>query len=157
MELLIEVIHGVRNIRAEMNVPHNRKSGLLIVTESETISSTFNDAAQSLEHLAGIDQVEIHTDNSKIPENAIALPFSAGTAYIPMEDLIDPEEEQKRLETELEKYQAEIKRAESKLANKNFTDKAPEQVVAKERQKLEDYRNMYQQTENSLKTLRTDK
>ncbi|MGI6579861.1 MAG: valine--tRNA ligase [Saccharofermentanales bacterium] len=153
MELLIEVIHGVRNIRAEMNVPHNRKSGLLLVTESASVRSTFNDAAQSLANLAGIDQITIQADNSNIPETSITLPFSAGTAYLPLEDLIDLEEEKKRLEGELEKYLAEIKRAENKLANKNFTDKAPEQVVAKERQKLEEYRNMYQQTEIRLKTL----
>ncbi|HHT24629.1 MAG TPA: valine--tRNA ligase [Clostridiaceae bacterium] len=156
MELLIEVIHGVRNIRAEMSVPHNRKSGLMVVSESAVVRSTFENAAQSLENLAGINQVTIHTDNSDIPETAITLPFSAGTAYLPLEDLIDPEEEKKRLANELAKYQAEIKRAENKLSNKNFTDKAPEQVVAKERQKLEDYRNMYQQTEIRLKSFQTD-
>ncbi|NLJ69919.1 MAG: valine--tRNA ligase [Clostridiaceae bacterium] len=153
MEILIEVIHGVRNIRAEMNVPHNRKSGLLIVSESAAVRSIFDNAAQSLENLAGIDEVTIQTDNSHVPETAITLPFSAGTAYLPLEDLIDLAEEKKRLESELEKYEAEINRAEKKLANKNFTDKAPEQVVAKERQKLEDYRNIYQQTEIRLKTL----
>ena len=156
MELLIEVIHGVRNVRAEMNVPHNRRSGLLIVSESVAVHSTFANAAQSLENLAGIDQVKIQTDNSNFPENAITLPFSAGTAYLPLEDLIDPEEEKKRLASELAKYQAEIKRAENKLSNKNFTDKAPQQVVAKEQQKLEDYRNMYQQTEIRLKSFQTD-
>ena len=156
MELLIEVIHGVRNVRAEMNVPHNRKSGLLLVAESATVGSTFENAAKSLENLASIDQVTIQTDNSDIPETAITLPFSAGTAYLPLEDLIDLSEEKKRLESELEKYQAEIKRAENKLANKNFTDKAPEQVVAKEQQKLEDYRNMYQQTEIRLNNLFSD-
>lgn len=156
MELLIEVTHGVRNIRAEMNVKHNRKSSLILVSEFEDVRAAFADSAQSLDNLANVSQVIIQTDSSEIPETAIALPFSRGTAYLPLEDLIDLEEEKKRLEKELEKYAGEIKRAEKKLSNQNFTAKAPEQVVEKERQKLNDYQKMYEQTNKRLSELNID-
>ena len=156
MELLIEVTHGVRNIRAKMNVQHNRKSSLILVSEFEDVRASFADSAQSLDNLANVSQVIIQTDSSEIPETAIALPFSRGTAYLPLEDLIDLEEEKKRLEKELEKYAGEIKRAEKKLSNQNFTAKAPEQIVEKERQKLNDYQKMYEQTNKRLSELNID-
>ena len=79
--------------------------------------------------------------------------LSGAKIYLPLSDLVDIEEEKKRLEKEREKIQGEIKRAEGKLANKGFVDKAPAQVVEDERQKLAAYKEQIASLEESLAKL----
>ncbi len=147
MNMLIEIIRGIRNIRSEMNVPNKRKSGLIVVSENEQVRAVFANAADSLADLAMISEVKTEKNNQNVPETAIAVAFKYGTAYLPLEDLIDIEEEKKRLEDEIKHYQAEIKRCQQKLNNQGFVAKAPKAVVDKEREKLEEYRKILEQTE----------
>lgn len=153
MDLLIEIVRSIRNIRSEMNVANKRKSGLIVVTESDELASAFRASESSLSYLAMLSDLKVQKDNQGIADTAIALPFSQGTAYLPLTDLIDMEEEKKRLLGEIENCQNEIKRAESKLANESFVSKAPEAVVAKEREKLENYRKTLSQASQRLQDL----
>lgn len=153
MDMLIDIVRGIRNIRSEMNVPNNKKSSLIVVSERADIRDIFVNSASSLENLAKISEVETKENSNGVPETAIAVPFKYGTAYLPLEDLIDLEEEKKRLADEIKHYQAEINRCEQKLSNEGFVAKAPKAVVDKEKEKLEEYKKILEQTEIRYKEL----
>ncbi|HZJ68490.1 MAG TPA: class I tRNA ligase family protein, partial [Candidatus Eisenbacteria bacterium] len=150
MELLIEIVHNIRNIRAEMNIPNKKKAGLLIVSESEKVRQAFIDSKDSLNNLARVSDVKVQANNEGVPETAIAVPFSQGVAYMPLEDLIDLQAERNRLLGEIEKHKTEIARAEKKLANKSFVEKAPQEIVKKEEDKLKEYQEILLKTKERL-------
>lgn len=83
----------------------------------------------------------------------LSIILSGAKIYLPLSDLVDIEEEKKRLEKEREKMAGEIKRAEGKLANKGFVDKAPAQVVEEERNKLAAYKDQIKSIEENLQKL----
>ena len=153
MNLLIEMIHSIRNIRSQMNVPNKKKSRLIIVVDTEEIGQIFMESEAGLANLAMISHLEIKNENKDIPETAIAIPFSSGTAYLPSEDLIDLEAEKKRLAKEIANYDNEILRAEKKLTNANFVKKAPSEVVEKEKEKLAEYQKTREQARLRLQEL----
>jgi valyl-tRNA synthetase len=70
-------------------------------------------------------------------DHTVAIPFAGGTVEIRAGSLVDPEAEARKREAERERLQSEIDRAEGKLGNPGFVAKAPEQLVAAEREKLE--------------------
>ena len=78
---------------------------------------------------------------------------AAGKVYLPLGELIDLDKELARLQKELSNLENEVKRAEGKLKNERFTAKAPERVVAEEREKLEKYRGMLQATRERLASM----
>ena len=153
MNLLIEMIHSIRNIRSQMNVPNKKKSRLIIVVDTEEIGQIFMESEAGLANLAMISHLEIKNENKDIPETAIAIPFSSGTAYLPSEDLIDLEAEKERLAKEIANYDNEIIRAEKKLTNANFVKKAPSEVVEKEKEKLAEYQKTREQARLRLQEL----
>ena len=71
-----------------------------------------------------------------------------------LDELMDYEKERERLKSEIKKIESEIKRAEGKLSNKGFTDKAPEAVVNKEREKLASYKDLLEKTKASLEEIK---
>ena len=96
---------------------------------------------QVLISLAKLDSVRVLTPNEEVPACATTL-VAKSELLIPMAGLIDKDAELARLDSEIKKTQGEIKRLEGKLGNEGFVAKAPETVVAKEREKLEGYKEM---------------
>jgi len=76
------------------------------------------------------------------PEGSVAAcPTEIGVLYLPLEGVVDPETERKRLAAEIVKVQAEIKKVQGKLASETFVQNAPAEVVAEHRQREEDWKN----------------
>ncbi len=134
IERIIEVIRGIRNRRAERNVPPSRRTKLYIVTR---YPETFRGAVPFLTKLASASEVELVDSYSA--EGAVSIVTDAATVYIPLSDLVDVEKEKARLTAELTKIEGEIQRVSSKLANEGFVSKAPAAVVDAERAKLNKY------------------
>jgi valyl-tRNA synthetase len=135
MDRVIAVIRGIRNRRAERNVPPSRRTKLFIVTK---YPETFRKAEAYLAKLASASEIELVDAYSA--EGAVSIVTDAATVYIPLSDLVDVEKEKARLSAELAKIEGEIKRVAGKLANEGFTAKAPAAVVDAERAKLEKYK-----------------
>ncbi|MEA4854559.1 MAG: valine--tRNA ligase [Christensenella sp.] len=139
MNGVMDMIRAIRNIRAEMDVPPSVKVKLTILTKhGEAIEA----CAEYLKKLAYANDVQIITEKSEIPQNSVSAVCAVGEAYMPLADLIDVEKELLRLSKEAEKNEKEIARAQGKLGNKGFTDKAPAKVVDEERAKLATYLEM---------------
>ena len=134
MEKVLDAIRAIRARRAEMNVLPSRKTKLYMVTKDEAI---FRAAEGFFRKLAGASEVLFPV--SYEDEGAVSIVTDAVTVYIPLADMIDFEKERARLSKELEKMEGEIKRLSGKLSNEGFLAKAPEAVVAAEKEKLAKY------------------
>lgn len=132
MVSVMNVIKAVRALRAEKNVPPSRKTKLIILTEKGDI---FMRGEAFLKRLAYANELVI-TDKSpdRITEMAGAVTEEA-RLFIPMSELVDIGKELERIARELKKAQAEHGKLSAKLSNPGFIAKAPEQIVAAEREK----------------------
>ncbi len=124
MQRVMDVIYGVRNRRAEMNVPPSRKTRLYLATEQP---ETFKRADAILQKLAYA--TEITLGKAFEPEGAVTIITNDAKVYIPMDELVDKKAELARLTKELETAQKQLAQVSGKLNNQGFLAKAPEQVV----------------------------
>ncbi len=141
MANVMELIRGIRNIRAEMNVPASKRAALKILASAET-RADYEMCAIYIERLAYASGIEFISDKSGVPENAVSVIGVGAEAFMPLGELIDIAKEIERLSKEAARIENEIKRAEGKLNNPGFTSKAPESVIQEEREKLNTYRDM---------------
>ncbi len=147
MAIVMDAIRGVRNLRTQMNVPPSKRARITIVSDD---ASVFEGSEKYFEKLAGASETIIASTADGIDENAVNTVVEGATIYIPLDDLVDREKEIERLEKEKVTLISEIKRAEGKLGNPGFVDKAPEKVVNEEKEKLAKYKDMLDKVEQSL-------
>ncbi|MBU5485445.1 valine--tRNA ligase [Clostridium sp. MSJ-11] len=140
MNLIIEAIKAIRNVRAEMNVPPSRKAKVMIYALEGR--EAFENGRVYFEKLASASEVTFLSSKTEAPENAVTAVTKGAEMYIPLLDLIDVEKELERLSKEKEKLEKEIERVEKKLSNEGFVKKAPEAVIEEERAKGEKYKEM---------------
>ncbi|MDW7675180.1 MAG: valine--tRNA ligase [Bacillota bacterium] len=141
MELLMDIIKVVRNIRAEMNVPLGKKAELILNADSQEKYDILGLGKPYLESLGNGEPVTIVLSLTEKPSQAATGIVKGIEIFVPLKGLIDIDLEIKRLEKEIKNMDQEIDRLEKKLSNEGFLAKAPEDVVAKERAKEAEYRN----------------
>jgi valyl-tRNA synthetase len=131
---LQEAIVALRRFRAEHRVPTASRPRLVVVAADEDQAALFRAEADSLRRLARLEAVEVEPAAPAAPTAKLL----AGRAelYLPLEGLLDLDEERARLDRELAALDVERTRAEAKLANPAFVEKAPPNVVAKARERL---------------------
>ena len=150
METLMDAVRAIRNRRSEMNVPPSKKAKVLILTEKR---DTFAAGAGFFPKLAYASAIELV---DAVPADAAKMAsVVTGDAqlYMPMGDLIDFAAERARLEKEKAKVEDDIAFVMKKLDNPSFTQKAPEKVVAVEREKAEKLREHLAKLEESIAAL----
>ena len=151
MESVMNAIRSIRNRRAEMNVPLSKKSTLYVVSDKGEI---FRQGEGFICRLAYADKVIICETDPEGHENMVCVVTNDAKLYIPLEELIDFEKELARLEKEKANCLKQIAMFEGKLSNEAFVSRAPEKVVAEQREKLEKNRALLAQLEESEKRLR---
>ena len=141
MEGIMEMIRAIRNLRAGMNVQPSHKARLMV-----RASAGWRDALAGAEvyfaRLASVSQLEMLDQDAQITEKTVSAVCAAGEFFIPLGELVDFEKERARLNKERQNITAEIARAEGKLNNPGFVSKAPANLVAAEKEKLEKNREM---------------
>lgn len=153
MKLLVEIIRSVRNIRAEVNTPMSKKIAMIINAHDEKILDTLETNKAYLERFCNPEMLTIGV-GVLAPEKAMTAVVSGAEIYLPLQGLINIEEEITRLEKELEKLNKEVERVQKKLANEKFVAKAPAQVVEEERAKEKDYLEKRATVQERLEELR---
>ena len=148
-----DIVRGVRNARAEMNVPNSRKAKVFIVCENETLCEGFETLKESVKPLMNASDLIIQGTKEGISEDAVSIVVPDGAVYMPLEDLIDFEQEKERLLKEEEKLKKELARVNGMLNNEKFMSKAPEAKVNEERAKLEKYTQMMEQVQERLASI----
>ena len=140
MEIIKETIVEIRNIRAKMNVHPSRKAQLIFVTSK--FASEIEASKEFIQKLGFGSSVKVQVDKTGIAENAVSIIKEGLELYMPLEGLVDLEEESKRKEEERKKIEFEIARAEKMLSNPGFVNKAPQAIIDEEKAKLEKYKEM---------------
>jgi valyl-tRNA synthetase len=136
IEWLKGVIVGVRNIRGEMNIPPGKQLNVLLANGDDRDKKRLDDNRTFLKKLAKLADITWLSANEPTPVAATAL-VGELEILVPMAGLIDKDAELARLDKEIEKLEKDVSRIQGKLGNPAFVDKAPADVVAKEREKMQ--------------------
>ena len=150
MESLMDAVRAIRNRRAEMNVPPSKKAKVLILTEKK---DTFSAGAGFFPKLAYASEIELIDAVPADASRMASVVTGDAQLYMPMGDLIDFEAERARLGKEKKKVEDDIAFVMKKLNNPKFVDKAPENVVAAEREKADKLREHLAKLEESIAAL----
>ena len=152
VESLKEIITEIRNVRANSNIHPSKKSELIFVTEK--YEKEILEAQDFILKLGFGEKIVIQKDKTGIPENAISILRDGIELYIPLDQLVDIEEERKRLEEEIKRLEGEVARCEKMLSNPGFVNKAPEAKVQEEKGKLANYTELLKATKERLENLK---
>ena len=133
IEELKDVITGIRNARAKMNVHPSKKSKLIFVTKK--YANIIKESEEFLKKLGFGEEIEIRENKENIPQNAVSIVSSNLELFIPFEDLVDIKEEIERLEKEKAKVLVEKEKTDKMLSNPGFVAKAPASKVEDEKEK----------------------
>ena len=151
MESVMEAIRSIRNRRAEMNVPPSKKAALYVLSSKPQV---FAEGTGYLERLAYADQVTILDAEPADLDGMVTCTTADAKLYIPMGQLVDVSKELERIGKELEKARKNLAQIEGKLSNEKFVSRAPEAVVAAEREKAAKASALIAQLEQSEAALK---
>jgi len=152
VENLKEIIVGIRNVRANMNIHPSKKADLIFVTTE--YKKEIEDSKDFILKLGFGKDLKVQADKSGIATNAISIMANGIEVYMPFEDLVDIKEEIERLEKEKTRLEAEVLRGEKMLSNPGFVNKAPEAKINEEKAKLENYKQMLKTVEERLGSMK---
>ena len=151
VENLKNVIVGIRNVRANMNIHPTKKAELIFVTNE--YSKEIEASKDFILKLGFGKNLKVQDSKVGIEANAISVMANGIEVYMPFEDLVDMQEEIERLEKEKTRLEAEVTRGEKMLSNPGFVSKAPEAKIKEEKEKLENYKQMLKTVEERLNLL----
>ncbi len=151
IELIKEAIKGMRNIRAEMNVPQGKKGKAYLVASDERVRALYEDGATFLTTLGGAGTIVIREDEGEeMGKDAMSAVLSKAVVYMPFSELVDVKKERERLEKEKARLLGEVARVNGMLGNERFLSKAPPKKVEEEEAKKVKYTEMLAQVEERL-------
>ena len=140
-------------MRAEMNVPNNRRTKVFVISEDAELLAGVDAMKDSVLPLMLANEIVADNEKKDVAEDAVSIVVPGATVYLPLEDLVDFEQELERLKKEEEKLTKEIARAKGMLSNERFVSKAPEAEVQEEKEKLEKYTQMLANVQERMKGL----
>ena len=147
---LVDMITQIRSVRSESNVPAGAKVPLVMVGASAQTLARLDTHTAAIRQLARVETIE--TADSA-PKGSAQIVVGEATVCLPLAGVIDFEGEKARLTKEIDKIDADIARIDKKLANPKFVEKAPEEVVAGEKEKRDDFVARRAKIEEALRRL----
>ena len=137
IDTIIEIVHNIRNIRAQYKVEASRWVEASIYTGPSLNKSLipYTKAIQTLSRANPVSFMKGEPETES-GDNTLVLPLQKTTLVIPLSSMLDLEAEKKRLQKEVDNVQNQVSRLEARLQDETFLTKAPEAVIAKEKQKL---------------------
>jgi len=151
MESVMDAIRAIRNRRTEMNVPPSKKAALFVLTAKPQV---FTEGEGFLQRLAYADTVSLLDAEPENLDGMVTITTADAKLYIPMGQLVDVAKELERIGKELEKNRKFLSSLEAKLSNEKFISRAPEAVIAAEKEKAGKTRDLIAQLEESEAALK---
>jgi valyl-tRNA synthetase len=136
IDAVIEIVRSVRNVRAQYKVDVNRWIEAIVYADAARAAGIAGHATAAEVLARARPLTVVSGEPQQADDTTLVLPLTAATVVIPMASMFDAAAEKKKLEKELAGVQAEVARLEARLRDEAFLTRAPEAVVAKERQKL---------------------
>ncbi len=149
-EAVMDIIKAVRNMKTAVNCPPSKKVKLYVSAPNKRIVQA---NAGAIVKLAGASEIAFVESGADVAEKTMSQVTENCTVYVPLGELVDPEKERARLQGELDRIIGEIARADGKLHNRGFLEKAPRALVDGERAKLEKFIGMKEKVEAQLREL----
>ena len=153
MAFLIEIIKAVRNIRTEVNAPLSSSIDIMIQLEDAKNERILTDNEDYVKNFLHPKELTISTQIAA-PKLAKTAVISGAQVFIPLADLVNVDDEIKRMEKEEKNLQAEVDRSTKKLGNQGFVAHAPEEVIAKEKAKKADYESQLESVRQRIEELK---
>ena len=155
-EKVMDAVTAIRSKRSAMNVPPSRKAKVVIST---IYPEPFKAGAPYIMRLASASEVEVigmseaGSDADMEAAGMVTVVTHSARVFLPLRELVDLQAERERVEKELKKNRGFLEGQMKKLSNQAFVSRAPESVVAAEREKAEKLRALIENLEKSLETL----
>lgn len=153
MSLLVDIIKSVRQTRNEVNTPLSKPIDIKIEIKDSTSRQLIEENTHYITRFTNPETLEIG-EKINIKDDAKTQVVKGATVVLPLEGLIDLDEEIERLEKELERLDGELKRVKGKLSNEKFVQNAPEKIVNQEKEKQTSYLEQYEDVNSRLNELR---
>ncbi len=151
MNFFFEMVRAIREIRSEYKVePGKRIQAIMAPGNQENQLSQYS---YVFGRLCNVEDVQLIANDAAAPANSASAVIGDTTIYLPLEGMLDIDKECERLRKELAENAENIKRVQGKLANESFVNKAPEQVVQRERDRLAEYEAETQKIQELLDSL----
>ena len=150
-----DIIVQIRNIRTNMNIHPSKKVKLIVVlnTKNDNIKPNLKESEEFIKKLGFGNELIIQDNLEGIEKNAISVVNEDYKIYMPFSELVDIEEEKARLENEKKRLELEVQRSNKILSNQGFIAKAPKEKIEEEREKLEKYTKLLEETKERLKNI----
>jgi valyl-tRNA synthetase len=152
MEKVQEVVYSIRNVRSEMNVPPAKKANVMIKVDKPELVKILEDNKAHIMNLGKVEDLKIGMRMKK-PKHAASMVIKDAEIFVPLEGLIDLEQERLRLEKELFKVTALLDKTNKKLSGEDFLKRAPKNIIEKEKAKREDYLKMVEKLNKNLEEI----
>ena len=153
MGLLMDVIRAVRNIRSEMNLPPGQELTAIVIPKVESAETQIRTHQSYVRRLARLGEIRYQTDGER-PRGAALAVVEGAEIHVPLAGLVNLQEETKRLEREIGKVANDLTGVQRKLGDAKFVERAPEEVVEKERDRAAQLEEKRLSLEKSLERLR---
>ncbi len=153
MQAIIELISRVRNIRSEMNIKPGERIPLVIGSPDETLRRVFESSQEQISRLVRASDVSLSQRLDAPRASARAVLSGGAELAVPLEGLIDFEQERRRLQREQEKLHAEAAKLEAQLSNPNFVSRAPEERVHEVRERIAAIAHQSSQLQQTVENL----
>jgi valyl-tRNA synthetase len=152
MEFLMGVVRAIRNLRTEMNCPPGKEVNVIFYGQSAELSF-LAEQRPYLRALARVGSAEFLSSGER-PRGAATAVVGTTEIYLPLDDLVNLDEEQARLAKEVSKIEEELSRVQKKLGNGEFLAKAKEEIIEKEREKASQFEEKIRTLRSSLEKIR---
>ena len=133
MNWVVNLIESIRSARAQLRVPAGLKIPMIFLEMDSEAKQAWENNSEMIQKLARITEL---TSADEIPKGSIAISAKGASFALPLEGIIDVEEEKKRLSKSLDKLQKEISALKGRLQNSKFIESAPEEVILETKENL---------------------
>jgi valyl-tRNA synthetase len=153
MQAIIELISRVRNIRSEMNIKPGERIPIAVAAPDENLRGVFSSAREQISRLVRASEIAVRERLEAPKASARAVLAGGAELAVPLEGLIDFEQERRRLQREQEKLQAEAAKLEAQLSNPNFVSRAPVERVNEVRERIATIAQQSSQLQQTVENL----
>ena len=154
MDFIKDIIHSVRNLRAEARIaPQQSIPKVVLSVHNENKTALIKNSEAQIRLLSKVEKIDMIESGDTKPERSLATVLDDVQIYLPVGELLDVEKEIQRLQNDLAKLQKDVEKGHTKLANPQFVERAPEEVISKEKTQLQENEAKIRRIEENLKSL----
>jgi len=153
MEILIELISSIRKVRSQLSVEPSKRFPAYLITDDLDKKNLIGKNIEKLIKLGGLNSIDFIKEIDDLSKYAKSH-VTGVDIFIPLLELVDIKEETERLKKRLSKVKADYEKSKKKLSNEQFLQKAPEHIILREKEKLEELEKEIESIENQIESIK---